>query len=81
MCSENLTVVGCVTVVELSLHIFLGNFRVTVISSKYFEKNITMTLSEETPRWMFSKICSNFGTAISQNSSERLHTRKLYLFS
>ena len=41
-----------------------------------------MTLSNDPPPRKFSEIYSNFffWTAISQNSSERLHTRRLYLF-
>ena len=47
------------------------------------EKHYHMTLSNKAPPRTFSKTSSNFfGTAISQKKlTERLHLRKLYLFS
>ena len=46
---------------KLSLYIFLVIFRVTVLSSKCFEKNTDhMTLSNEAPPGTFSEICSKF---------------------
>ena len=63
---------------------FLGIVRVTVLLSKCFEKNIIIWLYQTRlhhGRFPKSVQIFFFGTAISQNSSEPLHARRLYLFS
>ena len=65
---------------ERPLHIFGADFQSNFFLEQMFrEEHYHMTLSNETPPQTFSEICSIFffGTAISQNSSVRLHARKL----
>ena len=72
-CSENLKVLGCVTLKET---FFRANVSRRALPYDSIKRTGTGLYHGIFPKY----VLIFFGTAISQNSRERLHARKLYLF-